>query len=139
MSKYSMLESTRGGLIEAAAKAGWNAKTKADGSDQYKKLICFQAKGVLLFVDKNIGISKSGDINYLKIYVHPDQYIDPENFNPLNVQACINRQTKKNLHSHSALQGFPYFEGKGEPCGKAYKLMELCDWESFLSGFAGCR
>ncbi|GGK65000.1 hypothetical protein [Amphritea balenae] len=137
MGEYKMLNSSREKLLVEAKEAGWRVEVDANGSDHYKKLICLQSKGVKVFVDKNIGISKSGDINYLKIYVHPDRYVQHDEFADLSLQPCINRQTKRNRHSHSALKGFPCFEGKGEPCGKAYKLNDVNDWKSFLIGFAG--
>lgn len=133
----SMNNTTRQKIIDVAARQGFSAQLKADGTDLYDKNLVFQCNRYpsRVFIDRETGIKKdSGDPNYLKVAVHPDHFrkevIDPET----GIEDNLNRRSKINLHASSNYVGFPVFNSNNEPCGQCYKVIDLIALEKLLKG-----
>lgn len=123
-------------IVSSASKLGFNNKTKANGDDIFDKLITLGHRDLRsnITIDKNIGISQHGEVNYLKVVVHPDAYRDSLVDIGNGIEHLINQKTKKNLHSHSGYVGFLHMPPYGEPVGKGYKVRDILALTSLLSG-----
>lgn len=132
----SMNSKTRQRIIDVCKKQGFDIQLKADDSDLYDKNLVFLAgKSLRIFIRRDTGINKSsGDLNYLKLAVHPDHFkesvIDPSS----GIESLLNQRSKINRHSSSNYVGFPTYEGNSEPCGKCYKVDGLIALEKLLVG-----
>jgi ASCH domain len=123
----NMKASTRSDIVTIAMESGFAVLAGANREDLFEKLITLSHLGLRsrICLDKNTGISKSGEIGYLKVAMHPGEYRDDLESGLEGISAAINRKTGANLHSHSGYQGFPYGEANNEPVGKAYKVANL--------------
>jgi len=131
-----MIESDRTTIIKIASEAGLNVDLKDDGQDIYNKLITLSdTKENKLYIDKVTGVSKNGEIQYLKIAVHPSVYKSEIEDNSIGIIPAINRITGKNQHSHSGYKGFPNTIDNNEPVGAAYKVKDLDALKVLLSGY----
>jgi hypothetical protein len=129
-----MPNSVREEILGRARNAGFQEEVRADGQDLYHKLITLVSPHYpsAVKIDKVTGFTKSGEMKYLKVAVHPEHYrVDLEGLDGA-VLAAINGRTHKNLHSHSGFRGFGYVERNYEPVGKAYKINNIPVLETLL-------
>ena len=134
MSKMSV--STRASIINLASTHGFEIIEKRNGKDLYDKLLTLQHPVLSsnIYIDKITGISKAGEIRYLKVAVHPDSYREDLENLEAGIRPAINRLTKVNRHSHSGYAGFPYAEGNNEPVASAYQVHDLDSLQMLLTG-----
>lgn len=130
---------TRDSIQRAISEHGFEIKTKANGRDLYQKLVTLHHPSLKtnIYIDKSRGISKAGEIKYLKVALHPDFYLEKLEYLLDGVTSAINARTKVNLHSHSGYEGFPYYENNNEPVAKAYKVKDLNSLSELLSRYIG--
>ncbi len=135
-----MPETVRLEIIRTASHHGFEAVIRDDGRDIYDKLITLTSEEYpsRVMIDKITGISKNGDIRYLKVAVDPRRYRSALEDANVGITPAINAKSKQNRHSHSGYQGFPTEEGNNEPIAKAYKVMDLLALSCLLSGLSGC-
>lgn len=129
---FNMIGLTRDSIINVTSRYGFEVVTKPNKEDLYKKLLALRHATLTsnIYIDKTAGISKAGEINYLKVAVHPEIFSQDFERSCIGINSAINQKTKINLHSHSGFSGFPYVEGYNEPVAKAYKVDDL---ESLVS------
>lgn len=132
-----MSVSTREAIINLGAKHGFEIIEKSAGKDLYNKLLALKAPELRsnIYIDKTTGITKAGEINYLKVAVHPDSYRENIESIEAGIRPAINKKSKVNLHSHSGYSGFPYVDEHDEPVAKAYQVSDLNSLETLLAGF----
>lgn len=122
-----MPASMRNKIVQIAAEQGYDVVEKERDQDVYEKLITLESSKCLssIKIDKVTGFSASGDMNYLKVAVHPDHYRDDLEDPGRGIHPAINKKSKKNCHSHSGYNGFPIEDGNNEPIAKAYRVENL--------------
>ena len=133
----NMSLSTREEIINVAAKHGFEIVEKSAGKDLYNKLLTLKSPELSsnIYIDKTAGITKAGEINYLKVAVHPNSYQEDIESFEAGIRPALNQRTKLNQHSHSGYSGFPYVDEHDEPVAKAYQVSNLKSLEKLLSGF----
>lgn len=132
----NMSASTRASIINLAKTHGFEIIEKPNGKDLYDKLLTLQHPMLSsnIYIDKITGISKAGEIRYLKVAVHPECYREELENLEVGVRPAINRKTKVNCHSHSGYAGFPYADSNNEPVAKAYLVQDLDSLALLLAG-----
>lgn len=110
--------------------------------DIYDKNLMFRSPlyNSAVFISKVTGIANAnGDISYLKVAVHPDEF-RRELLNPsMGIDDYINRQSKVNRHHSSNYREgrFPNdIPGKNEPYGKCYKVQNLSALSVLFAGLS---
>ncbi len=114
-----MNSATRVRVVEIAARHGFVAQTKPDGSDNYVKNLMFRHSGVrqTVYVGKETGMNAAGDANEYTIAVHP-QYFKPHFERPsLGIERTFNARKGGYLFASSNYQAFPSCPGSNQPCG----------------------
>lgn len=134
----NMSVSTREAIINLGAKHGFEIVEKSAGKDLYNKLLVLKNPELRsnIYIDKITGISKAGEINYLKVAVHPNAYREDIENIEAGIRPAINKKSKVNQHSHSGYSGFPYVDEHDEPVAKAYQVSDLSSLETLLAGFS---
>jgi hypothetical protein len=133
-----MNDKTRSQIVAACKKHGFRVLVKPDGRDNYEKNLMLRSADYksVVFIHRDTGINDTGDINYLKVAVHPSHFssavIDPT----AGIEDFINNQTKINQHFSSNYIDFPMQLGKAEPYGKCYKVSGLLSLEILLRGLS---
>lgn len=133
----NMSASVRESIIKLVSKHGFEVVEKSHGKDLYDKLLTLKSPVMRtsIYIDKNTGISKAGEISYFKVAVHPNSYREDLENLEAGIRPAINQKTKVNKHSHSGYSGFPYVDGNNEPVAKAYQIRDLGALEDLLVGF----
>lgn len=130
-----MNNETRTNIINICKDTGFSISLKATGIDLYDKVLAFKSNRFpsTIYIDRNIGISTSGDINYLKIALHPNDFKESAINSEEGIEENLNNITKVNIHSSSNYKGFPVYERNAEPCAKCYKVSGLIALGKLLS------
>jgi hypothetical protein len=126
----------RNSIINLASTHGFGIIEQRVGKDLYDKLLTLHHPVLTsnIYIHKITGISKAGEIRYLKVAVHPESYReDLENLNA-GIRPAINRLTKVNRHSHSGYAGFLHVDGNNEPVASAYQIQDLDSLQMLLAG-----
>lgn len=122
-------------IVAAATPIGWWVDL-ADGKDRYKKLITLKKKKKVVCIDQDVGFSGQGDLKYLKVAVHPDEFnsglVDPVN----GIVELMNRVSKRNWFHHSGYDSFLHVGGGQEPAAMAYRVSDVSALERLLRGVA---
>lgn len=133
-----MNDKTRESIIDVCKKQGFNVILKETGKeDRYVKVLKFESASSSppIYIDKCIGISAlSGDIDYLKVALHPNQFKESLINKEAGIEECLNKRTKINRHSNSNYLSFPVYKGNKEPCAKCYKVSDVFSLEKLLKG-----
>jgi|GEM_PF-413140 len=139
MDNSKMPEPIRTKVINLAERLGWQVNRRANGEDLYDKLIglTHALYPSQVYIDKNVGVKKSGIVNYFKVIVHPDHYQQQREDLSNGIRAAINKKTKINRHSHSGFQGFRYYPENNEPCGMGYLAEDEAALGYLLAGLCG--
>lgn len=133
---FNMSTATRESIIKLASKHGFELVKKSDGEDLYVKLLTFRHRMLKsnIHLDKVTGISKAGEISFLKVAVHPEEYNKNLESYKVGIAPAINRDTKLNLHAHTGYRGFPNTDGYKSPVAMAYQINDLETLDKLLEG-----
>lgn len=122
-------------IITAAKPFGWRVDM-VDGRDRYKKLVTLKKKEKVVCIDQDVGFSGQGELKYLKVAVHPEEF-KPGLVDPVNgITELINRVSKKNWFHHSGYDSFLHVGGGQEPAAMAYRVSDINALERLLRGAA---
>ncbi len=132
--KTKMPRTTRNHIVEAGARSGWRVELR-ENEDLYKKLITLKKSGKTICVDKDVGFTAAGELKYLKVAIHPDEYRVARINAGAGVEAMVNRTTGKNWFQHSGYSSFSAVGDTGEPAAMAYKVRDQSAFEAFLKNF----
>ena len=125
MTKFNS-EVVRQRIIDIASKQGFIVQLKANGEDQYVKVLMFYSRSLnqFVYVRKEKAVNEGVIPAYFQLAVHPNFFSKSWVSSSDGILEHINNRKKKNLHSSSNYKKFPVYPENVEPCGMCLKAMD---------------